>query len=103
MAIEIKTDKTFTPTSFNGIDNTGDQFYAVIDGIDYDKKNKFAQFSLNIYCDKDARECDLAFADYKHFTFNGAEFDDKIGSNGLSISQAYTIALETLTDWESDE
>jgi hypothetical protein len=111
MALVLKTGKTFSPPSAietQGIPANALAFtdcYAVIDEIAYSKAQKSCSFFLNVFYDKAARDNGLTVVDRFTFNFTGVDFDRDIGSNGFSISQAYTFAASRpeLSDWESDE
>jgi len=107
MALILKTNKEYTPVNNMGLDLTGSDYYGVIDDVRYNKKDKLAYFTLDIYANEASgllRKSDsISVVDRINFTFDGIKFDDKVGYDGLSIPQAYLLALETLTDWESDE
>ena len=106
MAVVLKTGKTFNPSiSTNyGVDMSSSEYYGVIDRIEYDKEQQMCTFMLNIYGTKELRESGGTVVDRMSFNYTGATFD-VIGTNGLSISSAYTMILQDarLTDWESDE
>ena len=103
MAIVLKASKTYSPSNSYGLDLTSNSFYGVIDKLEYDKQNKFCGFTVEIYADQTARSGGRSPLDRLNFTFSGDDFDSQIGVDGLTIPNAYTKALVTLTDWESDE
>jgi len=105
MAIQLKTDKTFNPTISQsyGVDMTGSNYYGVIDDIQYSKKEKACFFSLEIYGNKESRNDSGLVVERINFNFVGDEFDLHVGNTGLTVVQAYNIALNTLEDWKSDE
>lgn len=109
MANILKTGSTYAPTNNQGLDLTGSDYVGVIDDIRYDKKDKQAHFTVEIYANAEVaatRKEDMSNispVDRISFNFNGDLFDEKIGNDGLSIPQAYAKSLETLTDWISDE
>ena len=105
MGIQLKEGISFNPpisTSY-GIDMTSSDYYGVIDNVEYNKKDKNCHFSVEIFCNCDARANNSTIVDRENFSFNGDTFDSEIGKDGLSIPQAYAKALERLTDWQSDE
>ena len=108
MAIILKEGKTFNPAiSENyGIDMTGTEYYAVIDKIEYDKKEKTAYFSVDIYSSKDSRNSERpTVTERVNLGFSKESYDETIGAEGLTIIKAYTLALahERFVDWKSDE
>ena len=105
MALVLKEGKTFNPQISNqyGVDMTGNSYYGVIDKVSYNKKIKECNFSVDIYGSKDLRNAEALLADKINFNVLPSEYDEKVGSNGITITQAYEIAGEVLTDWESDE
>ncbi len=104
MAIILKEHLTYNPSvsSAYGIDLTSADYYGVIDEIHYDKSQKTCDFAVSIYGNKDARNSSSATLENKQFTFHDADFAT-IGNDGLSIPDAYALALVTLVDWRSDE
>jgi len=105
MAIILKIDKTFNPKVSDqyGLDMTGTGYYGVIDAIDYNKKHKTCYFVVDIYGTKESRSSNGTIIDIISFTFTHDDFDEIIGSSGIDIPQAYSVALGNLNDWESDE
>ena len=105
MAIKLKTGKTFNPeiSGRYGIDMTNGDYYGVIDRVDYDKQYKECNFSVEVFGTKTSRNNGGTVVDRINFSFSDDVFDSAIGSNGLTISNAYVNALATLLDWESDE
>ena len=101
MAIKLKTGKTFTPSLSKYLSGFG--YYGAIDEIDYNKHNKQCCFDMKFYANSLSRNEGEDPIERKTFIFTGDNFDSNIGNDGLSIPQAYNQALETLTDWESDE
>lgn len=102
MAIVLKENKTFTPSTLTGLDLTSNSFYGVIDKIEYDKKEKICFFSVDLYASINARQEGKVVIDRINFNYDNESFDE-IGSNGFTVPQAYIKALSILTDWESDE
>lgn len=105
MAIVLKEGKTFNPdisTSYD-IDMTGSNYYGVIDEVMYDKYDKTCHFSVAVYGSDNSRIQKGSVTHRFNFTFTENAFEIQIGNDGYSISQAYNKALETLTDWKSDE
>ena len=116
MALILNTGKTFNPSISDsyGIDMTGSDYYAVIDSTNYDKESKNCNFSVNVYGSEeiaanrkeiDGRLGTANVVDRINFNFNGDSFDESIGNDGITIPQAYALALadEQLSDWASDE
>ncbi len=107
MALILKTGKEFNPAAAKafGINMSGSGFYGVIDSISYDKDHRDCVFCLDIYGSKDAREKKASVMDSLTFSIIGNDFDDHIGSGGLSVPQAYLLAIndDRLKDWTSDE
>jgi len=109
MAIILKETKTYSPHNNMGLDLTGSEYYGVIDDVLYDKKSKQCFFSVDVYANAESGQqrkeqfSNISVVDRINFNFNDATFDSDIGNDGLTITQAYTKALETLTDWQSDE
>ena len=105
MALILKTGKTFNPAISEtfGKDMTGSDYYGVIDSIEYDKGEKTCYFTLEIYSDNTARIDDSSTVDNIIFNYTDDSFDSDIGDDGLTIPQAYSKAIASLTDWESDE
>ena len=105
MAIKLKSEATYEPPirAQYGVSLAENAWYGVIDGIDYNKAENNCFFGLDIYASKEAREAMAAPVDRHNFHYHSEKFGEEIGCNGLTIPQAYAKALETLTDWESDE
>ena len=105
MAIKLKTAKTYTPEmeARMGVNMTNGDYYGVVDRVEYDKSSQECYFSVEIYGTKESRGTEGLVVDRNNFSFSGTAFEIQIGTDGLSISKAYLIALETMTDWESDE
>jgi hypothetical protein len=103
MANILKAGSTYAPQNNQGLDLTGSDYYGVIDRIEYNKADKGCYFAVDIYVSSTARSEGKGVVDRIIFSFNEDEFDEKIGSDGLTIPQAYAKSLETLTDWTSDE
>ena len=103
MAIQLKSGETYSPNNNQGLDLTGSDYYGVIDRVEYNKADKQCFFSVDIYADATARNEGKTVVDRVNLTFVNSDFDTEIGTDGLTIPQAYAKALETLTDWESDE
>ena len=105
MAIILKATKTFSPVLSQslGIDLTGSDYYGVVDDIMYNKDDRTASFSLNIYGNAQARVDSSSVVDRVKFFYNDSQFDSEIGTNGLTVAGAYALAQVELTDWESDE
>lgn len=105
MAIILKETKSFNPavSISYGVDMTNSNYYGVIDEITYDKNDKNCNFSLSIFGTKALRVEGGSSVDRINLSFHGDKFDLKIGNNGLTIPQAYVLALDLLPDWKSDE
>ena len=103
MANILKSGSTYAPNNNQGLDLTGSDYYGTIDRVDYNKADKQCNFSLDIYANATARSEGKSVVDRINFNFHDADFDSEIGNDGLSITQAYALSLETLTDWKSDE
>jgi hypothetical protein len=105
MAIVLKENKTFNPDISDrfGVDMTNNTYYGAIDIIDYDKGQKQCNFTVDVYGTKSSREDGGIVVHRFNFNFTDNAFDIQIGNGGISVEQAYNKALETLTDWESDE
>jgi hypothetical protein len=108
MAIIQNEGTTYTPALGTnlGIDLTGSTFYGVIDELMYNKREKELSFSLDIYGTKSARGMENpVVVDRLNFHYNKEQFDENVGSNGISIAGAYALALAApaLADWKSDE
>lgn len=105
MAIKLKSGLTYTPAvqAQYGIVLGANDWYGVIDGLEYHKGQKHCAFCLEIYASKTARESNSAPVDRINLFFDGETFDAEVGVDGLSITQAYGKILQTITDWESDE
>lgn len=105
MALVLKSGKTYSPDISNqyGMDLTGSDFYAVIDDITYNKKQRQCSFPVDIYSNASARENDLSIVARIMFNFNEDIFDSEIGNNGIDVTTAYEKAVLVLIDWESDE
>ena len=83
---------------------TSNSYYGVIDRVEYDKRDKTCDFYLDIYGSQTLRNTENPMmVDRIQFVVHPSEYDAKIGSNGITITQAYEIVAENLTDWESDE
>ena len=107
MAIILKEGKTFNPQTPQayGFDMTGSDYYGVIDSIEYDKKKAECYFTVDIYSSSAAHKDGSSVVDRMVFKFRDSDFGNIIGNDGLSVTQAYGLALSSavLTDWESDE
>lgn len=108
MAIKLKFGKTFNPEISEAFktDMTGSDYYGVIDRIELNKAEKNCIFSIEVYGSKEARETMEANIFHRfNFAFRDDDFDDVIGNDGLTIPEAYQLALsdDILEDWESDE
>ena len=105
MAIKLKTTKTYTPEMETrmGVNMTNGDYYGVVDRVEYDKSSQECYFAVEIYGTKDSRDAEGLVVDRINFSFSDTDFEIQIGTDGLSISKAYSLALETMTDWESDE
>jgi hypothetical protein len=105
MAVKLKTGRTYTPSiqESMGVDMTNGNYYGVIDRVDYDKQYKQCNFSVDVFGTETSRNNEGTVVDRINFSFSDDVFDSDIGSNGLTISNAYVNALATLADWESDE
>ena len=105
MAIKLREGMTFTPAVQGqyGVVLGINDWYGVIDGLEYHKREKHAAFSVEIYSSKAAREAKAAPVDMVNIFFNKENFDTEIGNDGLTIPRAYELVLQKMTDWESDE
>ena len=105
MAIILKEGKTFNPaiSAQFGVDMTSTTYYGVIDRIEYDKNEKKCFFVIDIYGSNSLRMKSASIVDRIHLNIAPDQFDETVGSDGLSITKAYSLALQKLTDWESDE
>jgi len=104
MAIKLKKDKTFTTDTEvqMGAHVINENLYGVIDNPMYDKGTRTCFFSVDVYGSKELRADGLILHRF-NYTFYGDDFSAKIGNNGLTIQNAYIIALTELIDWQSDE
>ena len=111
MAIKLRAGMTFTPSvqAQYGVVLGSNDYYGVIDGLEYNKRMKHAAFSLEIYASKAARDAarqeggSVAPVEVLNKFYSGEQFDVDIGNNGFTITQAYQKALAAMPDWESDE
>ncbi len=107
MALVLKSGKTYTATlgdAFGFVMSSGD-FYGVIDRVEYDKKQRQCGWSVDVYASSASRTSGKAPMDRANFHFEGANFDSNIGSDGFTVTQAYThsVGQDGFIHWESDE
>lgn len=106
MAIVLKQGKTFNPSlsARFGVDMTGSNYYGVVDHYEINKKEKQCFFRIEIYGTSELRGSeDATVVDALNFIIKDDDFDSVVTNDGLKIPDLYAHALETLTDWESDE
>jgi len=103
MAIKLKSGKTFTPDIANqyGIDLTNSDYEGRIESVQYDVTEKTCLFSMNIYCNHVEHQDSASIIQRFNFNFYDESFDTSIGSDGITISEAQILALESMTDWEN--
>lgn len=107
MAIILKEGGVFTPSSAvsMGVEVVCTTYYGVIDNIVYNKAEKDLTFTVVIYSSEAYRKAGRHAVDFVHINLHHDAFDQKVGSNGLSIAAAYALALQDtrLGGFESDE
>jgi len=107
MAMKLKAGNTYNPdvSARYGVDMTQDEYYAVIDMINYDKKEQMCFFSVDIYGSQLSRSEFGQAVDRENFSYSSDKFCSKIGLNGISIPEAYRLASKDIrfACWESDE
>ena len=107
MAIILKEGKEFTSEleKRSALPSDNSSYYAVIDEIDYDKKEKHLHSVVAIYASKEAREGYGTVLETVNINFNDEQFDSKVGNQGITVRGVYDLALEMpfFADWKSDE
>lgn len=95
MAIKLKDG-----LAYEIINLQHDDYIGVINHVDYDIARKNANFSVEIYANVEAYENDLRTISRENFYYEGDDFDEEVGDNGLTIEQAYNLALKKMINWE---
>jgi len=100
MSIKLKAGKTFTPDAVAQFGDSiiNSDYAGKIVEVEYNVEEKRCFFTVIIHCTH--AEHNYSVAQRINFNFTGDDFDTSIGENGITISDAETLALITLTDWE---
>ena len=107
MAIILKEGKTYSAALMSnyGGEFVSSDFYAAIDVIEYNKIEKTCSWFVDIYTSSSARTSGKQPIDRAVFNLSGVDFENEVGSNGFSITDAYIYSLSKplFTHWQSDE
>lgn len=108
MAIILKEGKTFNPERVSkaaGMDMSHGNYYAIIKQYEYDAEREVCAFQIKIFGSKQIREDGGPHIETMQLNINPDDFGSKVGYNGISIAECYSLALEqpVFIDWQSDE
>ena len=104
MALILKPEKTYIPSSQEAspVSLESDSYYAVIDHVEFNKREKELFLQIEIFGSKELRDQGKGPIDRMSIFVNDVSFD---WGGGLTFAQAYGIAMmdPRLADWTGDE